>query len=320
MVLRRLEERLERLVEGAFASAFRGGVQPIEVGQRILRAMDNRKFVGLDGPIVANDFLVRLNPADYEQLAPLLGGLIPEFAHAAAGHARDMGYHLVGPIHIVVEPDPAARKGLVDVAASALSDVVATPWPRSTAGTADSPAQAPVDRSHQGPPARPRPTPSPTRQRDPNRSPFAPDAPGSPDAHSAHDSAPPDIGLPVEPLDHYPPTAQRADDQRAAVDEGTREAEGYFGSLEFPDGHRRGIDRVEFVIGRLPACELTLSDPNASRRHAAITTLHGISSVRDLGSTNGTSLNGRKIEGSEQLHDGDRITIGVTTLRFGAPR
>ena len=309
MVLRRLEERLERLVEGAFASAFRGGVQPIEVGQRILRAMDNRQFVGLDGPIVANDFLVRLNPADHNQLAPLLGGLIPEFAQAAAVHAREMGYHLVGPIHIVVEADPTARKGLVEVAATALSDVVATPFP-SAAQRAAAAGPKPAARSSQ-PPVAPPPQVQPRQRRDPERSPFAPE----------EFSGPVDIQPPrTDHMAHHAPVAGTAAHDTTSDLPEHRRPEGHFGTLEFADGHRRNIDQVEYVIGRLPACDLTLSDPNASRRHAAITTLHGLSSIRDLGSTNGTSLNGRRIEGSEELRDGDRITVGITTLTFGAPR
>ena len=302
MVLRRLEERLERLVEGAFASAFRGGVQPIEVGQRILRAMDNRQFVGLDGPIVANDFLVHLNPKDYADLAPLLGGLIPEFALAAAGHTREHGYHLVGPIHITIEAAETTRRGLVDVSASALSDVIATPWPAQPNQAQRPPPQAPV-----APPAAPGALLAHEQVAAADRytgSPFAPPGPGA---------APPAAAS----LDRHGPPSESAPAHGA--DTATREPAGFFGVLEFPDGHRRTIDRIEYLIGRLPACDLTLSDQNASRRHAAITTLHGITSIRDLGSTNGTSVNGRTIEGSVELHHGDRVTVGITTLRFGAP-
>ena len=59
-----------------------------------------------------------------------------------------------------------------------------------------------------------------------------------------------------------------------------------------------------------------VSDGNVSRRHAEIVQEGATYSVVDLGSTNGTELNGRRIT-REKLADGDRITIGATDIVFG---
>jgi pSer/pThr/pTyr-binding forkhead associated (FHA) protein len=59
-----------------------------------------------------------------------------------------------------------------------------------------------------------------------------------------------------------------------------------------------------------------VADGNASRRHAEVVQDNASYVLVDLGSTNGTELNGRRIT-RETLADGDRITIGATDLVFG---
>jgi pSer/pThr/pTyr-binding forkhead associated (FHA) protein len=72
----------------------------------------------------------------------------------------------------------------------------------------------------------------------------------------------------------------------------------------------------ETVIGRSRSCELNLDAGEASRRHAAVRFLDGHYRVRDLGSTNGTSLNGEPLEAETILRPGDRIEIGGRTATF----
>ena len=76
-------------------------------------------------------------------------------------------------------------------------------------------------------------------------------------------------------------------------------------------------DRVS--VGRLAACGITLSDANVSREHAAFVREGAGWSIEDLGSTNGTLLNGERTEWA-RLRDGDRITIGTTELIYHEPR
>ena len=71
------------------------------------------------------------------------------------------------------------------------------------------------------------------------------------------------------------------------------------------------------TIGRLPECEIVVHDPGASRRHAQIRLEDGTYTVTDLGSTNGTTLNGQTVK-SRGLVDGDRIRIGNSVLEFHA--
>jgi diguanylate cyclase (GGDEF)-like protein len=75
------------------------------------------------------------------------------------------------------------------------------------------------------------------------------------------------------------------------------------------------------VIGRDPAAQLSLSDARASKQHAAIERVDGLGGksryeLKDLGSTNGTSVNGKRVKSGRKLKDGDKITIAGTVLRF----
>jgi len=79
------------------------------------------------------------------------------------------------------------------------------------------------------------------------------------------------------------------------------------------------------VIGRDPSADITLDDTGISRRHCEIRVTHDgphlLASIRDLGSTNGTYLNGERLT-TARLAEGDRITIGRTSLlvRLGERR
>jgi hypothetical protein len=68
-------------------------------------------------------------------------------------------------------------------------------------------------------------------------------------------------------------------------------------------------------IGRSEESEIVLVDPSISRAHAVVEVDAGEAIVRDLGSTNGTYVNGRRIE-VEHLRDGDELRFGNTRMRF----
>lgn len=78
------------------------------------------------------------------------------------------------------------------------------------------------------------------------------------------------------------------------------------------------VTRARVVIGRSREADLQVEDSNVSRRHCEVAQENAASwSVTDLGSTNGTELNGRRISGTSALAHGDRITVGGTTIVFG---
>jgi hypothetical protein len=69
------------------------------------------------------------------------------------------------------------------------------------------------------------------------------------------------------------------------------------------------------TIGRLADCDVVLKDKGASRKHAQLKLRGGTWTLTDLGSTNGTRLNGQTVQ-SRELADGDKITIGTTVIEF----
>ena len=89
------------------------------------------------------------------------------------------------------------------------------------------------------------------------------------------------------------------------------------GSIYLEDGRRVQIGEDPLVIGRMPECDVPLSDSNVSRRHAEVRRQGTGFVVVDLGSTNGTRVNGAQVK-ERLLNNGDEITVGATKLRFEA--
>ncbi|HRQ38215.1 MAG TPA: FHA domain-containing protein [Chloroflexota bacterium] len=78
-----------------------------------------------------------------------------------------------------------------------------------------------------------------------------------------------------------------------------------------PD-QRYDITAVISTIGRSPQNEIVINDPEMSRRHAQIVQQGDYFTVEDLGSTNGTFVNGQRCTGATPLRHGDRIEFGDT--------
>ncbi|HEY8080630.1 MAG TPA: DUF3662 and FHA domain-containing protein [Acidimicrobiales bacterium] len=85
-------------------------------------------------------------------------------------------------------------------------------------------------------------------------------------------------------------------------------------NLVLPDGKSLRVSSNPIVIGRLPECEVCLGDTNVSRRHAQVALDAGDVVVTDLGSTNGTFVNGRRVTRAT-VRPGDELTIGTSRLR-----
>lgn len=87
---------------------------------------------------------------------------------------------------------------------------------------------------------------------------------------------------------------------------------GFYEGLELP------VDRDWVVIGRGRSADLAIAEPTISRAHAAIGYGEDGFFVQDLGSTNGTRVNGKR-ETQVPLHDGDEVQLGKLQLRVTLP-
>jgi hypothetical protein len=85
------------------------------------------------------------------------------------------------------------------------------------------------------------------------------------------------------------------------------------------DGREVPVTGERVVIGRSRECDIRLQDANVSRRHAEVVREGDRYWIVDLGSTNGTEVDGRRVVRAE-LADGTRITLGGTEIRFGRTR
>jgi pSer/pThr/pTyr-binding forkhead associated (FHA) protein len=83
-------------------------------------------------------------------------------------------------------------------------------------------------------------------------------------------------------------------------------------SLLVQAGDQRHSFDKDFTAGRQGA--LVLGDEFASNQHARFQIAHGLWYVKDLGSTNGTWLNGRRIHAAQRLKKGDKVKIGHTVM------
>jgi hypothetical protein len=111
MGLQDFERRLERLVEGVFAKAFRSGLNPVEIGRRLVREMDNGRTVGVRGTIAPNHFTVLVAPGDHQNLASFAHTLVSDLADYAREHAREEAYAFVGPVEVSLEQDGRYGRG-----------------------------------------------------------------------------------------------------------------------------------------------------------------------------------------------------------------
>jgi len=86
--------------------------------------------------------------------------------------------------------------------------------------------------------------------------------------------------------------------------------------VEGPDQGRSFALSAQSVIGRDPTATVHLTDEEVSRRHAIITLGEGRITIEDLGSFNGTHVDGSEVTGETPLAPGDRIKLGRTLLEL----
>ena len=123
-VFDRVEKKLESAVSGAFARAFKGDVQPVEITARLQRELDSEaKLLSRDRRLVPNEFHVTLSQHDYDRLTPYSKTLNAEIAPQLRDYAADKGYIFNGPVMIEYALDTALPVGRFNVASAAVAGV-----------------------------------------------------------------------------------------------------------------------------------------------------------------------------------------------------
>ena len=123
-IFARFEKKVEGAVSGAFARAFKGDVQPVEIAARLQRELDaEAKLMSRNKRLVPNEFKVRLSQHDHDKLAPYATTLNAELATELRNHAREMGYVFNGPVKVVFELDSSLPTGRFTVDSEAVAGI-----------------------------------------------------------------------------------------------------------------------------------------------------------------------------------------------------
>jgi hypothetical protein len=102
--LQDFENRLEQMISGVFARAFRSAVQPVEISAALQRELDNNaQILSRERRLVPNHFHVELSQTDLERLAPFDNALAKEMTENLRDHADQQSYVFPGPVQIRFE-------------------------------------------------------------------------------------------------------------------------------------------------------------------------------------------------------------------------
>ena len=294
--LRRIESKLEGVFEGGIGRTFKSNVQPVELARKLAKEMDDNKVISVQTVYVPNAYTVYLAPEDREQFVAYEARLRTELAGYLTEHARREGYSLPNRARVMIETADELDVGTFGIAA----EMEETPPPMA----ADAPPPGVrLPEEFGGEAAAPAPpAAAPVAPVAPPAAPVAPVAPLTVDPFaSAEVPAAPIVAVPAPaPAAPAPPPPAPAPVAQWV--------------LVWPGGVVP-IRDTALVIGRSKDCDVPLADGNVSRRHAEIGRSADGFVVRDLDSTNGTTVNGRRVK-SAPVGEGDEITLGTSTLRI----
>ena len=258
MVLRGIEQRLERVFEGVFGRAFRTNVQPVELARKLAKEMDDHRSTSVTRVYVPNEYTIYLSPSDREQFEGYENSLVSELEEYLAEHAKRESYALLTPPRVLLEVDDDLDLGEFGIA---------------------------------------------TRMVQPR---------GGRKGEQPRDQIPEQVEPGATMI--YKPRTQPT--EAASLEELGVERE--VAVLQW-NGQRHVLEKQRSVLGRSRDADVQIEDPNISRRHAEVVQEGSAYWLVDLGSTNGTEVNGRRVQRA-RLDDGSRFTLGETTVTFSTER
>ena len=120
-MLDRVERRLDNLISGGFARAFKAELVPAEIAAELRRECDDTVVArGRGRSVAANDYVVQMAPEDFTRLAPYAAELAAQLNEAVRAHVNAQGYILVGPPAVRLEAAEDLAVGVCRVLSVAL--------------------------------------------------------------------------------------------------------------------------------------------------------------------------------------------------------
>jgi Protein of unknown function (DUF3662)/FHA domain len=279
----RFERRLEGLVGGAFARVFKGQVEPVEIGSALQReAADKRNVMGSGQVLCPNRYRVTLSPSDHERLVPWEHQLTNSLAELIQDYLDENRWDTIGDVEVYLARDDQLHTGVFGVASRMESGAPPRRRPQDSLSLPIVPG-APLG---EYPPQQQAYAPPPPQQRPPEPA-YAPQY----GQQQEYRPSPP----PFEP-----PPRRHAAPAMLIVDQTNRRFDLRTGSN---------------IVGRGTDSDLQLLDQGISRRHLDVQYDGNFATAYDLGSTNGTTVNGHEIS-SQLLRHGDVIRVGHTRIVF----
>lgn len=277
----KFEAFLEHLFQAPFSRIFPSRIEPIEITQKLKRAMEDGAVLRNDGRyIVPNSYDIYVSTQDYQSFLPNQSGLIRDWQEQLVEYARHRQYMLSDMPVLRLHAKTTLKQGQATVQPVEDSDVhMATQaldaeqlkelwkqFPQGIPGAAAVPPMNPLG--------------------------------GAPVAPAGYQANPANVA-PIQPEpQHALPPAQLV--------------------ISLPQGGQRHyrIDKRIVSIGRQLDNDIIVEDKRVGRYHAQVKCDGQNFTLFDLGSTNGTHMNGAPIAHPHMLHNGEVFTIGSYDFRF----
>jgi hypothetical protein len=349
-VLQRFERRLEGAVGTAFARLFKGQVEPVEVAKALQREAEARRaIVGQDRVLVPNRYVVELGPTDHDRLSPWETQLTNTLAEMVQEHVDDEGWSTFGDIEVSLSRNEELGTGMFNVTSSVDPNAGPRRRPYNSLSMPAVPTGGPAPAGAGGA-GGPVPgfaassahgggygggyggdqgygQPDPGYGRDPGygqQPGYGQPDPGYNDGgygqQPGYGQQQPGYGDPYERGDQY----QGANGYQAngyappaTVPPPAYQQQQRLRHLLTVDGSQQWLELHigSNVVGRGQDADLRLPDTGVSRRHIDIRFDGSGAVLHDLGSTNGTTVNGHRAQ-SWQLQHGDVVRLGHTVLVY----
>jgi hypothetical protein len=259
-------------------------VQPVEIAKALGSAMDDKRTVGVSKVYAPVHYTVSISADDAEEMGAFADTLSGELATYVTARAQEKQYHLSSRPKVTFVVNEKLKLGRFKVDAE-----MSAPAPAAAA-----PSSIREDLAARIPEVRPA-----------SEEPVATAPPAATPGAAAASPSPGDSATPP------PPASEMAQPEGTVSALSTVTVTGI--------DHDVALSGDRIVIGRLAECDIHLQDANVSREHAAFMAEGTGWAIEDLGSTNGTVLNGKRVS-FQRLADGDVIQVGVSELIYHEPR
>ena len=322
-LMSRMEDGMENVFEGGAQAVFKASLNPVQITKRAVKEMNRNKLVGSGRQYAPTLYNVLVSETDDQKLGGYYPTLAREIETVLVGKAQEHGLEMDGAPLVRFIVDDTLKKGKFDIIAESVAAPIVKKLRQEEMLRY---GMIPERTQHERRAARSAADPFEPQGAAFNDE-FVPvngnaGAAGFggagvgvlPVINDADDADVPGAFTGNAPdlyeQDYYEQPAVPAG--RASVPQRDIPAAAL---IDISTGDTYLVKGHEVLLGREDDCDVRILDANVSRHHAAFIFENGRWNLEDLGSTNGTSVNHRRISRTV-LADGDILVVGVTKLKF----